>query len=92
MGLPLPEHSYAEDCRLYAPDDPSGNPFAPLLAKADRFVLAHFFGWFIKALMFRDWFILLVCSVGFEFLEYTLEFQLPNFAECWWDHVSCPEH
>jgi hypothetical protein len=24
----------------------------------------------------------------FEILEYTLEHQLPNFSECWWDHVS----
>lgn len=24
----------------------------------------------------------------FEVLEYTLEHQLPNFSECWWDHVS----
>ena len=28
-----------------------------------------------------------VSSVGFELLEYTLECQLPNFGECWWDHV-----
>ena len=27
-------------------------------------------------------------SVMFEILEYTLEHQLPNFSECWWDHVS----
>ena len=25
-------------------------------------------------------------SIGFELLEYSLEHQLPNFAECWWDH------
>ena len=25
-------------------------------------------------------------SVMFEFLEYSLEHQLPNFSECWWDH------
>ena len=24
----------------------------------------------------------------FEVMEYTLEHQLPNFSECWWDHVS----
>lgn len=22
----------------------------------------------------------------FEFLEYSLEHQLANFSECWWDH------
>ena len=25
-------------------------------------------------------------SVMFEFLEYSLEHQLANFSECWWDH------
>ena len=27
-----------------------------------------------------------VLSITFEILEYSLEHQLPNFAECWWDH------
>ena len=122
MGVKLPETTYATDCRLYAPDHPDG-PFAPFVEKLDRFILAHFLGWICKALMFRDWFILMasvgsggqggrrgvereggdwdthraltargiplqVCSVGFEFIEYTFEYQLPNFGECWWDHVS----
>lgn len=30
----------------------------------------------------------MIVSVMFEFLEYSLEHQLPNFSECWWDHVS----
>jgi len=42
----------------------------------------------LKALIIRDYFILLILSVGFELLEYTLEPQLANFGECWWDHVS----
>lgn len=29
----------------------------------------------------------MVISVMFEVIEYTLEHQLPNFSECWWDHV-----
>jgi phosphatidylserine synthase 2 len=24
----------------------------------------------------------------FEVMEYSLQHQLANFAECWWDHVS----
>lgn len=28
----------------------------------------------------------MIISVMFEFMEYTLEHQLPNFSECWWDH------
>jgi hypothetical protein len=30
----------------------------------------------------------MVTSIGFEILEYSLEHQLPNFSECWWDHVG----
>ena len=36
--------------------------------------------------IFRDWWLTTVISVTFEFMEYTLEHQLPNFSECWWDH------
>ncbi|NWX31602.1 PTSS2 synthase, partial [Notiomystis cincta] len=37
-------------------------------------------------LMIRDWWMCMIISVMFEFLEYSLEHQLPNFSECWWDH------
>lgn len=54
----------------------------------DCFVVAHFFGWFFKALLIlRDVWITTVISFTFELLEYTFEHQLPNFSECWWDHV-----
>ena len=42
----------------------------------------------LQALIIRDVFVLSVLSIGFELFEYTLEPQLPNFGECWWDHVS----
>ena len=41
-----------------------------------------------QALIVRDVWLASVVSVGFELMEYTLECQLPNFGECWWDHVS----
>ncbi len=41
-----------------------------------------------QTLMIRDWWMCMIISVMFEFLEYSLEHQLPNFSECWWDHVS----
>ena len=41
-----------------------------------------------QALIIRDYWLLTVISVLFEVLEYSLEHQLPNFCECWWDHVS----
>lgn len=61
--------------------------------KFDVFVPTHFFGWWVKTLMLRDYWLCHTLSIVFELLEYTLEHQLPNFAECWWDHVSClPYH
>ena len=42
----------------------------------------------LQTLIVRDVFLLLILSAGFELMEYTLECQLPNFGECWWDHVS----
>lgn len=56
--------------------------------KLDLFVATHFFGWWLKTLVLRDWWLCTVFSIMFEILEYTLEHQLPNFKECWWDHVS----
>ena len=64
------------------PDD----PFHNINEKFDVFIFAHSFGYFCKTLIFRDWWFTTVISVMFEFLEYSLEHQLPNFSECWWDH------
>ncbi|CAH8451998.1 unnamed protein product [Dicrocoelium dendriticum] len=55
-------------------------------AKMDLFVLVHFFGWWFKTLIVRDYWLCNVLSFAFEVMEYTLEHQLPNFHECWWDH------
>ena len=57
----------------------------------DGFVPAHLFGWWIKTLILRDYWLASILSVTFELLEYTLQHQLPNFSECWWDHV-CIEY
>ena len=45
----MPFEDYAEDCELYSPAHPSGNPFFNFVMKLDRFVIAHVFGWFCKA-------------------------------------------
>ena len=50
----------------------------------NNFLLTNVF----QALIVRDYWLLTVISVLFEVLEYSLEHQLPNFSECWWDHVS----
>lgn len=77
LGRKLPEKSYAEDCTLNIPN---------LMEKMDRFVIAHVVGWFCKAIVLRDYWICWILSIMFEFCEYSLQHQLPNFAECWWDH------
>ena len=38
-------------------------------------------------LIFRDWYLAWACSIGFEICEITFRHWLPNFWECWWDHL-----
>ncbi|XP_061629497.1 phosphatidylserine synthase 2 isoform X2 [Phyllopteryx taeniolatus] len=85
LGVPLPERDYGGNCLLYDPGNAT-DPFHNVWDKMDGFVPAHFLGWYIKTLMIRDWWMCMIISVMFEFLEYSLEHQLPNFSECWWDH------
>jgi len=85
LGKPLPEKSYGDDCRLYTPELP--NKFANITGAMDMFISAHFFGWFFKMLIVRDWKFCMFLSVFFEFLELTFKHWLPNFRECWWDSV-----
>ncbi|ESO09280.1 hypothetical protein HELRODRAFT_150062, partial [Helobdella robusta] len=85
LGVPLPEKSYGGNCELYDSSRPD-NPFHNVKDKMDSFVAVHFFGWWTKTLIVRDWWLCTVTSILFEVLEYTLEHQLPNFSECWWDH------
>ncbi|KAH9841687.1 phosphatidylserine synthase 2 [Rhodofomes roseus] len=77
LGRPLPEKSYAENCDL-TPQN--------VWNAIDIFCLAHALGWFGKALILRDYWFCWILSIAFEFAEYSLQHQLANFAECWWDH------
>jgi phosphatidylserine synthase 2 len=87
LGKPLPEKSYAEDCRRWTPENPHSQ-FANL---ADTFedvhTFAHWIGWWGKMLFMRDWYIAWICSSMFEICEITFRHWLPNFWECWWDHI-----
>ncbi|CAF1529748.1 unnamed protein product, partial [Didymodactylos carnosus] len=85
LGKPLPDKDYGGSCRIYDWENPS-DPFHSFRDKMDGFVLSHFFGWWLKTLILRDFWLCWVTSIGFEVLEYSLEHQLPNFSECWWDH------
>ncbi|KAI8149773.1 phosphatidyl serine synthase-domain-containing protein [Fennellomyces sp. T-0311] len=77
LGHELPERSYAEQCDL------SLDTFKN---QVDIFVLAHVLGWYGKAIILRDYWLCWILSLAFELCEYSLEHQLNNFAECWWDH------
>ncbi|KAJ3822385.1 phosphatidyl serine synthase-domain-containing protein [Lentinula raphanica] len=77
LGVPLPEKSYAEDCELTSQN---------LWNAFDIFCLAHALGWFGKAMILRDYWFCWILSIAFELAEYSLQHQLANFAECWWDH------
>ena len=86
LGVPLPEKSYAVDCRLYTPEDPHSK-FANVMGALDMYIVSHWFGWWFKTLIFRDAYICMYMSVSFEALELTFKHWLPNFAECWWDSL-----
>eukprot|EP01004_Peranema_trichophorum_P003730 NODE_2701_length_1513_cov_50.327338_g2327_i0.p1 GENE.NODE_2701_length_1513_cov_50.327338_g2327_i0~~NODE_2701_length_1513_cov_50.327338_g2327_i0.p1 ORF type:complete len:476 (+),score=59.12 NODE_2701_length_1513_cov_50.327338_g2327_i0:75-1502(+) len=87
LNHPLPERSYASDCRIYTPDNPHSN-FANIMDTLnDEFILAHILGHWGKGVMVRNWRICLALSIGFEIVEVTFQHALPNYAECWWDHV-----
>ena len=59
--------------------------FANIWSRIDYFIPAHFFGWMYKALIIRNWGIVLACSVTWECTEMFFAHILPNFVECWWD-------
>jgi len=85
LGVPLVEQDYGGSCDIYDPETPD-DPFHNFWDKMDWFVIFHLTGWWAKSLLFRDYWMSNVLSITFEVLEYSLEHQLPNFAECWWDH------
>ena len=87
LGVALPSKSYGEDCRIFTPEDPYSYIRNVHDTALDVFVPMHFFGWFIGALMIRDYIFCWFLSVFFEFYELSFAHWLPNFNECWWDHI-----
>jgi phosphatidylserine synthase 2 len=81
--LPRPDVNYAEDCRMSTPEE----PYKFFDTVFDEFILAHAMGYWAKTLVLRDWRVVTAVSVGFEIIEVSFQHVLPNFAECWWDHL-----
>jgi len=86
LGEPIPEKDYGGTCKIYDSETFPDDPWHNVKDKMDIFILAHLMGYWCKTLIFRDWWLTTVISIMFEFLEYSLEHQLANFSECWWDH------
>jgi phosphatidylserine synthase 1 len=76
VGLPFALPDYTDDCSL---------TWENVVSKMDRFVPAHFFGWLVKGLMIRHRVLLWTFSIGWELLEISLVYAVPNFGECFWD-------
>lgn len=86
LATPLTERDYATDCRVYTPENPDSK-FANISSAMDIFILAHLIGWFFRAIMFRNNLLVWTLSILFEVYELTFRHWLPNFYECWWDHL-----
>eukprot|EP00697_Spironema_sp_BW2_P007767 gnl/Spiro4/22142_TR10903_c0_g1_i1.p1 gnl/Spiro4/22142_TR10903_c0_g1~~gnl/Spiro4/22142_TR10903_c0_g1_i1.p1 ORF type:complete len:461 (-),score=94.21 gnl/Spiro4/22142_TR10903_c0_g1_i1:60-1355(-) len=87
LNQPLPEKDYAANCDVYTPHDPHSYFKNVSECLFDRFVPAHFLGWWIKALVIRDPYMCWFLSILFELMEITFSHMLPNFKECWWDSI-----
>eukprot|EP01064_Diplonema_japonicum_P024529 TRINITY_DN3511_c0_g4_i1.p1 TRINITY_DN3511_c0_g4~~TRINITY_DN3511_c0_g4_i1.p1 ORF type:complete len:364 (+),score=49.69 TRINITY_DN3511_c0_g4_i1:59-1093(+) len=72
------ERDYAEKCASSTEN---------ILDSLDVFILAHSLGYWAKMLILRDIRTVLMVSLIFEHLEVTFQHVLPNFLECWWDHM-----
>ena len=88
FGNPLPERSYADDCRVYTPENPISNYYNIYDAVFDVHFIAHLGGWWFKMMIIRDTKIAWLVSLSFELIEISFRHWLLNFWECWWDHVS----
>ena len=87
MGNPLPERSYADDCRVYTPENPESKFYNITDAVFDVHFIAHLAGWWFKMMIMRDTKIAWITSISFELIEISFRHMLPNFYECWWDHL-----
>jgi len=87
MGNELPERNYAEDCRVFTPEHPVSSMNNIYEAVFDVHFVAHLAGWWFKMIIIRDTKVAWIISGSFELIEISLRHWLPNFWECWWDHL-----
>lgn len=87
LGKPLPEKNYADKCEITQKEYPYLNLEHFYAAVWDMYMIAHLVGWYVKMLIVRNVKICWFLSILFEILEITFRHWLPNFWECWWDHL-----
>lgn len=86
LGKPLPEKNYAESCEVFTDKFPFVD-LTNIYDAFDNYLTAHLFGWYVKMLIVRNAKLCWILSILFEILEITFRHWLPNFWECWWDHI-----
>jgi len=75
LTAPLPALNLAAECGI--------NNIK--VALFDVHVFTHFFGWFVTTLALRDVTFSWICGFLWEIIEGTLEYNIPELKECWWD-------
>uniref|UniRef100_A0A915BG91 Phosphatidylserine synthase n=1 Tax=Parascaris univalens TaxID=6257 RepID=A0A915BG91_PARUN len=75
----LEEKAYAVNC--------SDVTLERIWSYMDIFVVGHFLGWAMKALLIRHSIICWYISIAWEITEVVFAHLLPNFQECWWDAI-----
>ena len=86
LNTPLPEKDYGVSCTIFKPQFPYIE-LKEIVDRIDIFITSHLLGWYVKMLAIRDFRLCMFLSVFFEIIELTFRHILPNFIECWWDHL-----
>eukprot|EP01063_Lacrimia_lanifica_P009619 TRINITY_DN16558_c0_g1_i1.p1 TRINITY_DN16558_c0_g1~~TRINITY_DN16558_c0_g1_i1.p1 ORF type:complete len:369 (+),score=111.51 TRINITY_DN16558_c0_g1_i1:82-1188(+) len=80
-----PELAVGKEDQQYASN--CDGSLASIVGTLDVFVLAHSLGYWGKMLIMRSFPMVWIISLGFEHIEVLFQHMLPNFLECWWDHI-----
>lgn len=81
-----PEKNYARDCYINFFADKQRALHSLQEISWDGYVISHTLGHLGVALMVRNTAAAWIISVGFELIEISLQYQIPYFKECWYDH------
>ena len=72
LAKPTVNRSYNIDCRVYVAES-TDSKFPNIKSTMDIYVIAHFFGWLGKTVLFRNNILIWIMSAGFEVLELSLK-------------------